>query len=261
MTPAPEFFAPQSLAIATLLGIRISTLLLVAPVFSASSVPVQIRAAITLVLVAVLFAPARVHAVNVELTMISATTEVVIGFAIGFGAALFVGAAETAGDLMTMQMGLSGASILDPYTNVTVPVLAQFFQLFVVTLMLACDAHLIMIDTLAATLRTFPLGTTLHIADGLRAMVGLGATLLMLGVKMSAPIIGSVLIGNVALALLSRAAPQLNVLSVAFPLQIGLGLFVVATALPVMAGHFTDWSRSYDAVLNRLFSTLANGVS
>ena len=260
MTTRADFLVPGSMNVVALLGLRLSALVAVAPVFSAVAIPVRIRAALVLVLTVVLYEPARARAHAPELDAAAAAAEVVTGLALGFGAALFAGAAEAAGDVMTTQMGLSGASLLDPFTQISVPVLSQFFQLFVVTIMLACDAHLVMLDALAASLRLLPIGSPVQVTSGLHAIVSLGGTLLLLGVKMAAPVMGAVLIANVALALLSRAAPQLNVLSVAFPLQIGLGLFVIAAALPMLAGQFANWSRSYDAALTPLLDALGAGA-
>jgi flagellar biosynthetic protein FliR len=132
-------------------------------------------------------------------------------------------------------------------------------QLFVVTLMLAADAHLVIIDAVAASLQRLPLGGTVDATAGIGAMLSLGTTVFTLGVRMAAPVMAAVLVGNVALAVLSRAAPQLNVLTVAFPLQIGLGLFTLCAALPVIAMQFVSWSRAYDGVLTQLVSALATG--
>jgi flagellar biosynthesis protein FliR len=148
-----DLFAPGSAATAVLVGARVGGVLLIAPVFSSRTVPMMLRTGL-LVLLVLLIHPVALAAPGAEPVLTAATlaAETLIGFAIGLGAALFVGAAEAAGDLLAVQMGLSGAASLDPLTMHSVPVLGQFCSLFAVTLMLAVEGHLLMIDSLAASL-------------------------------------------------------------------------------------------------------------
>jgi flagellar biosynthetic protein FliR len=183
-------------------------------------------------------------------------SEALVGFAIGLGVALVVGAAEAAGDLMAIQIGLSGAAIMDPLNNAQTPVLGQFAQLFAITLLLSLDAHLLMLDALAQSVRAVPVGSALDLQAGLGAMVSLLGTLFALGLQFAAPVIAAVLIANVALALLSRAAPQLNVISVAFPIQITIGLVALAASFGLIATFFTGWAGVYDSMLSHVFGAM-----
>ena len=160
---------------------------------------------------------------------------------------------------MAVQMGLSGAASLDPMTELSVPVLGQFTALFAVTLLLAVDGHLIMIDSLAASMSLLPIGTPIEVEAGLAAMVAQGSSLFMLGLRFAAPVVAVVLIANAALAVLGRAAPQLNNLAVAFPLQIGVGLLALAASVPLLATFFAGWAGEYDGTLVRLFSAMQPG--
>lgn len=255
-----DLFAPGSAATAVLVGARAGGVLLIAPVFSSRTVPLMLRSAL-LVLLVVLVHPIAMVAPGVEpvLTPGSLIGETLIGFAIGLGAALFVGAAEAAGDLLAVQMGLSGAASLNPLTQHSVPVLGQFTSLFAVTLLLAMDGHLIMIDSLAASLRYLPAGAPIDVQAGLGAMVSLGSTLFLFGLRFAGPVIAVVLIANAALAVLGRAAPQLNILAVAFPIQIGVGLLALAASVPLMATFFNGFAGEYDGLLTRLLGSMHPG--
>jgi len=250
-------FADGSAATALLTGARVGGLLLIAPMFAARTVPMAVRTALLLVLT-ILLQPVASGAVDgvPALTPGALLSETMVGFAIGLGAALFVGAAEAAGDLLAVQMGLSGAASLDPLTSVSVPVLGQFANLFAITLMLAMDAHLIMIDSVAASFAYIPVGAGIDAPAGFHALASVGSTLFMLGLRFAAPVVATVLIANVALAVLGRAAPQLNILSVAFPLQIGVGLFAFSASIPLIATFFGGWPGEYDALLTRLLGTM-----
>jgi flagellar biosynthetic protein FliR len=182
-----------------------------------------------------------------------------VGFVIGLGAALLVGAAEAAGELMAIQIGLSGASIMDPVNQHQVPALGQMMQLTALALLLSLDLHLVMLDAVAASTRVLPVGMEMDLAGGAMALVRTGSTLFVLGLRFAAPVVAAVLIANVALAILSRAAPQLNVLSVAFPLQIGIGLFALAAALPFIGTFFTGWATVYDGMVGGVLRILGGG--
>lgn len=254
-----DLFAPGSAAATLLLGARVGGLVLVAPVFSARTVPMTVRTALLVVLTFLLQPMALARAGVPRLTPESLLTETLIGFAMGLGAAIFVAGAEAAGDLISIQIGLSGAALLDPLTQQSVPVLGQFMQLFAVTLLLSLDAHLIMLDALAASTRFLPLGGPVDVRAGLGAMLAAAGMLFGLGIRFAGPVIAAALISNVALAILGRAAPQLNILAVAFPVQIGVGLFVLAASLPLIAVFFGDWAVAYDAVLTRILGAFAGG--
>jgi len=255
-----DLFAPGAGPVLALVASRVSGLVLIAPVFSAKTVPMTIRTAIVLVISALMLPVALSRAAaGVVITPETVLGETLVGFAIGLGAAVFVGAAEAAGELIATQSGMSGAALLDPLNNSQSPVIGQFVNLFAVTMMLAVDAHLVMLDALAASTRYVPVGSTIDAAAGAKAMLSLGGLLFATGFKFAAPVVAAVMVANVALAVLSRAAPQLNILSVAFPLQIGVGLFALACSLPLLATHFGTWAGSYDTLLTGLLGAFTGG--
>jgi flagellar biosynthesis protein FliR len=239
-------------------GARVGGLILIAPVFSAKTVPMRLRAVLILLLTVMLL-PAAGPAPE-AITVVGLLGETLIGFAIGFGAAVFVGAAESAGDYLSVQIGLSGAALFDPMSGHQTAVLGQLMRLFALTMLLAADAHLIMIDAVAASFDWIAVGGAVDTSAGLAALVGTGSMLFTLGFRFAAPVIVTVLMANVALAVLTRAAPQVNILGVAFPLQIALGLFALAASIPLMGTLFADWAGNYDSLVGRLLGALAGGA-
>ena len=266
MTAAPlDLFAPGTGGVLALFGARVSGLVLVAPVFSARTVPAMVKAGLV-VLLTMLLAPVAAAGLDAAAaaaapapTPATLLGEVLVGFAIGLGAALLVAAAEAAGELMAIQIGLSGAALLDPVNNHQVPALGQLMQLLALAFMLALDLHLVMLDALAASVRVLPIGAPIDAAAGLAALVQTGSTLFVLGLRFAAPVIAAVLVANVALAALSRAAPQLNILQLAFPVQIAIGLVTLAAAVPVIAAVLSGWSATYDTMLDGVLRALGGG--
>jgi flagellar biosynthesis protein FliR len=255
--PVFEPFAPGGAATVALMGARIGGLVLVAPVFSAKVLPRSLKAALVVLLTAALLPAALGHVVpEPRLTPATLLTETLIGFVMGLGAAVLIAAAEMAGDFMAVQMGLSGASMLDPLNSGSVPVLGQFLQLFAVTLVLALDGHLLMLEAVAASLAVIPLGGEVAAEPALLELAGLGSMLFMQGLRFAAPVIAAALVGNVALGILARTVPQLNILMVAFPLQIGLGFVMLGLALPLIAGGFAGWGGLYEGLVGGFLGTL-----
>ena len=257
---AIDLFAPGVGPALVLLALRVGGLILIAPMFSARTIPGSIKTAVILLLTVVL-APVAYQATGgtAQITPATFITEMVVGFAIGLGGAILLGAAEVAGDLMATSMGLSGASLLDPLTGSNSNVLAQISQLFAVTVLLAVDGHLVILDALAASAREVPVGTALDVQRGAAAMLTTGGELFVLGLRFAAPVIAASLIGNVALAILSRAAPSLNVLTVAFPIQIALGLTAMVASLAFLATYVTDWPLAFESTIRRVFGALSPG--
>lgn len=257
--PGFDLLAPGSAATAILVGSRVSGLFLVAPIFSGKNVPMKLRAGLILLFTILLQPVARASAGVPVLTPATMLSETLIGFAIGFGAAVLVGAAATAGDFMAVQSGLAGAASLDPITMQSSPTLSQFTQLLAITLLLVSNGHLLMIEALAGTLHAMPVGRLVDMQAGLGVMVGLASHLFVLGIQLAAPVLATVFIATMALGMLGRAAPQLQVLSVAFQIQIGVTFIALAAAIPVLATFFAGWTGVYESLLTPILGAMGAG--
>ncbi len=254
----PDFFAPGSTQTLVLLLMRVGGLMLVAPVFSASTLPTMVKTGIV-VMISVLLHPVAFAVVTAvpQITPATVLSEMLIGFALGLGAAVLVGAASLAGDLMGIQIGLSGAAVFDPLTAAE-NALGQFSGWFAIALLLAVDGHLLMLDALAHSLRALPIGGTIDIT-ALLPVVKQAGLVFGLGLQFAAPVVVTVLIANTALAILGRAAPQLNILSVAFPIQIGIGLFALTATVPFIGAFYNGWSTAYGSTVARAMGAFAGG--
>ena len=240
-----------------LLLFRLGGLFLVAPVLSAAVVPMRVKTALVLLL-SLLLLPGGTGLAAEDLAFSPAVvvSELCVGLMLGLGAAVFVGAAEVAGDMMAVQMGLSGASIVDPLSRNQIPVLGQLLGLTALLLILAVDGHLYMVSALHRSFEVMPIGDTLR-PEGLAAnAVHVGSALFLLGVKFAGPVIGALMIGHVALGILARTVPQMNVLMMAFPLQIAIGLLVLGLTLPAVATSFVGWPDAYGDFVAELLGRL-----
>jgi flagellar biosynthesis protein FliR len=243
----PDFFAPGAAAAFVLTALRVGGLLLVAPAWSAKTVPMRLRTAL-LVIFAVLLLPSALESANrTQLVITPATflTETAIGFALGFAAAIIVAGAEFAGELATTTIGLSGAAIFDPVNNTQGALLGSFMQLMAITLLLIAGGHVLMLKAVSQSFISLPLGAPLAMDQGFYALVNAGRTIFATGVQFASPVVAAILVTNLSLAIIGRAAPQLQIMSIAFPLQIGIGLLTFAGSIGLVVHAMGDWTTQY----------------
>lgn len=248
-------------AAAILVLFRLGGLFLIAPFFASRLLPMQVRGALALLLMVVITPIAlAVPGAVVSLSLVTLFTEMFVGFGLGFGAAVLVGAADMAGDILATQTGLSGASVLDPFTGQGSAALGQLLGFTVVMLLIVTGGHLVMIEALAGSYAWIPLGAQPDLMAGSVSLIRGGARLFSTGLQFAAPVVGTVSVGYVALGVLAKTAPQLNVLAVSFPLQIALGLLVLGAALPLVATHFAGWPVHIDEMTGSFVRALSGGL-
>ncbi len=239
---------------AALLAARIGGLLLAAPVYSSRTIPMRVRATVLVVLTMALLP--SVTTVTVTPTPVRFAIETGIGVMIGLLASLYIAGATGAGDLLATQMGLSAATVLNPVSGASVPILGQFAQLLALTIVLSLGGHIVMLEALSDSLAIAPLASPVVMDEGLRGLVEVAGRVFVIALRFAAPVIAVLLVGNVVLGVLGRAAPQMNLLMVAFPVQIGVGLFALAAAIPIigmmMGGWAFDFSDDFEHLMNLL---------
>ncbi len=258
MGEVTSLLTPDQTALAGLLVMRLTGLLWTAPLFSAQTVNTRIKV-VLLALLTFLMWPAAASAASpgLEFNAATLTAELAVGMTLGLGAAIFIGAAEAAGDMVAVQMGLSGANVLDPMSRTQLPVVGQFMGLFALALILSVGGHVVILGALARSLEIVPPGGAIETAAGIRTMIDLGTSLFVMGLRFAAPMIAAMLIANAALGVLARTTPQMNVLMVAFPVQIAVGLFMLAATLPMVASFFSGFDGMYRGVADDLLGSLA----
>jgi flagellar biosynthetic protein FliR len=153
----------------------------------------------------------------------------------GFTIRLIFASVEMAGDIAGMQMGLGFASFYDPQNASFTPIVAQFLGILAALIFLAADGHLYMLATMADSFRDFPIGTNMLSANAFRTAAEWGSSLFSNSLQFALPLIGALLITNLALGILTRSAPQLNIFAVGFPITIAVGFVTLMLSLPYLA--------------------------
>ncbi|MDX9741506.1 MAG: flagellar biosynthetic protein FliR [Gammaproteobacteria bacterium] len=234
---------------------RIAALLMVVPIIGARSVPgigrVGVAALITLVAYPMLPPAPTVDPFSAPGLAILAG-QVLIGLAMGFMVRLVFAAVEMGGNIVGQTMGLGFAQMMDPSSGVTVPVVSQFYNLMATLIFLALDGHLIVIDILIDSFHVMPVVTEAGLSGGLWMLVSWGVWIFKGAMLIALPAVSAMLLVNIAFGVMMRAAPQLNIFAVGFPVTLMLGFVFILVSLTLFLPQFSGITDDAFQVMQRI---------
>jgi flagellar biosynthesis protein FliR len=216
---------------------RIGALIASAPILGNPSFPARAKiglaVAITLVVAPVLGPMPSVEPGSAAGLLVLAQ-QIVIGLAMGLAMRVVFVAMEMAGSIIGLQMGLGFATLFDPINSAQVPVVAQLLGLLMTLIVLTLNGHLLMIEVLADSFSVFPISAQPASALGWKLLAGWGGEIFRAGLLLSLPMVAALLIANLSIGIMTRAAPQLNIFAVGFPITLAAGFSVLFVTLPYM---------------------------
>jgi flagellar biosynthesis protein FliR len=214
-------------------GLRLTGVMLFAPVFGSPAVPARIKAVLVVALTVLLYpilAP-KIPAVAISQWPMIALSELLIGMAMGIATNIVFDGVQMAGQILSVQMGYSLINILDPQTMVESTVVATFHQIVALLIFLRLDVHLWILRALARSFDYLPPATG-HIAGAFAtAALRAGAAVFAIGVQIAAPVLSATLFADIALGLLGKASPQLPLILLGPAVKSVLGMLVLISAL------------------------------
>ena len=235
--------------------LRILGLMLADPFFSSRTIPVRVRIGLSIMLV-LLIAPGLQPLPHIPVVspqgILIAVKELLIGVSLGFVVRLIFTGMEMAGHLSGLQMGLGFASFYDPLHATSTPIVSQFLSLFMLLVFLAFNGHLVVLRALFESYAHLPIGPAQPGAGGLKLMADYGAVVFRSAVMLSLPILAALLVTNLSIGVMTRAAPQLNVFAIGFPLTLAIGAGAMYLSLPYLVPHIN----SLMAEMTRFFMRL-----
>jgi flagellar biosynthetic protein FliR len=241
---------------------RILGLIMVAPVFGHRAVPARVKIGLG-VFVALIVSPTLPPMPDVGLGswhgLFILVQQVLIGVAIGFVMRIVFAAAEAAGEIVGLQMGLGFASFFDPQSAGQTLVLARFFNMLAVLVMLAVNAHLLLVGVLVDSFQSLPISPQPLAAAGFHNVAAFGTTVFAVGLQLALPLIAILLMTNLALGILTRSAPQLNIFAIGFPITLGVGLIALDVTLPYFAPLFEHMIQNGLKASSMVIQTLRPG--
>jgi flagellar biosynthetic protein FliR len=241
---------------------RILGLIMVAPAFGHRSVPGRVKIGLG-VFIALIVAPTLPPMPDVGLGswhgLFILVQQLLIGIAIGFTMRIAFAAVEAAGEIIGLQMGLGFASFFDPQSAGQTLVLARFFNLLAVLVFLAVNAHLLLIGILVESFHSLPISQQPLSGGGFYNLAAYGSTVFSTGLQLSLPLIAVLLMTNLALGILTRSAPQLNIFAIGFPITLGVGLIVLNLTLPYLGPLFEQLIQNGLKASSMVIQTLRPG--
>ncbi|MGA2551725.1 MAG: flagellar biosynthetic protein FliR [Burkholderiaceae bacterium] len=215
---------------------RIAALVGTAPIFSDSSMPVRIKIALA-ILVTIVVAPSLGPPPTTAILSFDGglliARQIIIGAAMGIGMRFAFYAVQYAGDLAGTQMGLGFAQLFDPQNNQESAVVGTFLTYLAYLVFLSLNGHLMMIAAITESFNSLPLVSPHGLGTDWQELVLHGSVIFSLGLYLALPVVAASLLANVVMGVMMRAAPQMNLFAIGFPITLLIGLGTLLLALPM----------------------------
>lgn len=236
--------------------LRISSVLVAAPVFGTKIVPAPAKIVLAIFVTLLVF-PYVVVDPEIQLFSITgmavAVQQIIVGLAMGFMIRLIFSVLETGGYLIGQTMGLGFAQMVDPGNGISVPALSQFYTVMATLIFMAINGHIVVIYVIAESFNVLPVALQEYANFSIWVMIGWAGWIFKGAILISIPVLASLLIVQVAFGVMMRAAPQLNIFAIGFPISLILGFIFIYISLPLFADQFSNlMSASVQALFTML---------
>ena len=235
---------------------RVVSVLWLLPIFSSKAVSVPFKAGVSLLIAYLLFDSIgvdRSFSSDPYFLFLFVIKEVFIGLSIGFFVRVLFTAVNVAGEIISIQSGFSFARFMDPLSMTQVTVIEQLKNLLAMMLFLAMDAHHILVRAIVASFRDVPIGSVAIQQSFFQYLITVSGRIFVTGFKIGAPIIVTLMFVEIALGMLSRMIPQINIFIEGVPLKILVTVIMFSFSLGVIVPVIVNMFRGMDGEILRLF--------
>ena len=237
---------------------RVAGLIIFAPFFGASAIPVRFRLALVVV-ISVALAPLVVGTFTPPTDLAhfipALLAEVLVGLILGFAAALIFVGVRLAGLLIAQQIGISLADVFDPTFEGRSAILGRFFFMLTLVLFLLLGGHRALIGCLVGSFSSVAPGTFSPASLPVAGLTALLSDAYLLAIRFAAPALVAVFLASVAMSFIARTVPQFNIISVGFPVQISTATLILVISLGSVCLAFqTSLNQSLQSI-GRLFAS------
>jgi len=228
-------FTIEYLEFAVLVFVRVASIVSVTPFFGNNSVPVRVKAAISL------FLSITTDYINADYTGLLGYSslimkEAITGLVIGIGSGFCLYILNYSGHFIDMELGLSMAMEFDPSSNIQSTITANFLSHIFMLMFLVSDMHYFIIDALVQSYKLIPIGGAKIEADLLKVITTYVSDYFVIAIRVALPIFTCIFIINVILGVLAKVAPQMNMFVIGIQLKLFVGLFVLFMVMGMMPG-------------------------
>ena len=245
--------------------LRLSMMVVLAPIYRNSSIPAQVKALLALMLAFVIAPQVEYSADMMPMTWFGfiflGLEELMIGAALALMIRLVLDSANVAGFYMSMQMGLSMLNTMDPQSDTQAPTLAMLVNLFLTLIFLYADGHLLIIKAMADSFKVAPPGLINSwrpeiFTELVMAMTGM----YILAVKICAPVVAVLFVVKVAFGIVAKAVPQMNIMFVGIPMYIIVGFSVMGFGMPWWPQLLGRYLLIADQAMSRIIGYLGPAI-
>lgn len=225
---------------------RLASFMMVIPFVGTQLVPARVRLGLALmitILIVPLIPPVpQVEAFSADAVVIT-LQQILIGVGMGFALTALFQLFVVAGQMIAMQMGLGFASMVDPANGINVPVLAQIYSITITLLYLAMNGHLVAFEVFIESFYTLPIGLEGLGQAGVWDLAHRVSWVFVSAVLLALPAVTAVLIVTISFGVMTRAAPQMNIFALGFPIGLIFGLFSIWVLHANFLPHFEQYTR------------------
>ena len=244
-----------------LVFVRVSTVLAMVPIFGSSNMPKQVMIFFSLVLSLAMFTAVSGIQIAEQKTlvsfMLSVGSEVLIGLSIGFLTRLIFVAIQFAGEIVGMQMGFGISRVLDPQSGSQVSLVGQYKSVMAFLIFLFLDGHHLILLALGKSLSTVPLLGASFTEPLMNKLTVATTDMFSVAIVIAAPILASIFLTEVALGVLARTMPQMNIFLVGFPVKIIVGMLLLGLSVPILFDILRDWIDNFQLEVVELIGILS----
>jgi flagellar biosynthetic protein FliR len=238
---------------------RVSLVLFMLPFYGGEYIPVQVKAALCLVLSMALWPhlpfPGELFPAHPAGLAAMILLEALLGLTLGLCVHFIFAGIQTGGEIIGFQMGFTMVTLADPSSGAQVSISSHLLYTVALIIFLALDGHLHLLRALADSFRLIPPGGMTLRPALTGDMLALSGAMFSLAVKIAAPAIVALFTVELALALMGRAAPQMNLLTLGFPVKIAVGFFFIGILFTIMAQRMEDLVLDLGPMFDRLMTT------
>lgn len=254
-------FDPATFLSFVLTFMRVSILLFLLPFFGGETIPMQVKAAVCIVLtIAIWPGTAAIpggafpaHPWSIGLFLLG---ELILGLALGLMVHFIFAGVQLGGQIIGFQMGFSMLSIGDPLSNQQIIVTSFLANMVAMAVFLSMNGHLYLLSALMNSFKLVPPGELLISARSLQDMIALSANMFVLALKIAGPIIACLFMVELSLALMARTAPQMNLLVLGFPIKIGVGFLFMGVMFSLIGLYMEEVIIGLGPMFNNFMRTV-----
>jgi flagellar biosynthesis protein FliR len=240
---------------------RIVTIVALLPIFGSSTMPVQLKVGLALVLTALVFAPTvGLHPLHITggwsgaMLIVLIVKEVIVGLAIGFASTFLFAAVNFAARLVDTEMGFGMVDLIDPFSDDTVTAMGQLWIIVFTIILLTTNGHYFFLLAIQKSFEQIPLlGVNFHAGAIASQFVDMTGAVFVLAIRLSAPVYVALIMTEMALGVVARTVPQINIYFVGLPMKIMIGIAATMVVFPMLAGLFR---KIFEGLLNDIWSLL-----